>query len=399
MPTKKNITKHYSYESFKELLAAIESKDPTKVYYLIKNGANANATNENGRTMLMAAITTNDLAIVKVLVKAGADLEAKAHDKETAFLYACRITPNVDIIKYLVKVGANVQARNEYGDNGLFLAAEYNTADVVNYLIKTKQFDINDQKDRYKYTPLMAAARFNRPNVVCALLNNGADVWAQDKSGWYPMYHAVVNKYDNPTNLVLLCGITPQLLAEDVDNGPLQSLAERENNNCVYNALEALRYLWMYVEDSTEKRIAESGPTVEEENEALWQKMHQPLLDDINARIAEQRTIPSKTFIAAVKDGVQLDLIKKMIPLCKDINARDRKGRTALHYCATNNIGLDILQVLIKAGIDVSIQDRQGKTALDLLNEDGLWNILFEQGEITAAEFRKAKRLFAGKCV
>jgi len=48
MPTKKQ----YSYESFKELISAIEKNETTKVHFLIKNGADVNATNENGRRHL-----------------------------------------------------------------------------------------------------------------------------------------------------------------------------------------------------------------------------------------------------------------------------------------------------------------------------------------------------------
>jgi len=205
----------------------------------------------------MAAIEADSLDIVKLLVKAGAKLEAKADDKETAFLYACRRTNNVEIIKYLIKAGTNIKARNKYNDDGLFLAAEYNEHSIIiDYLIKTKEFDINDQKDIYKYSPLMVAARFNNQYILRRLLNSGANVLAQDKDGWYPITHAIVNQYDDPKNLLHPIGITPQLLDAHIGNYQLKSLAmDGRLNTTIYHVLESLHNLCMYVKDSTEKHL------------------------------------------------------------------------------------------------------------------------------------------------
>lgn len=66
--------------------------------------------------------------------------------KEALFLYACRVTKNIKVIEYLIKQGADTKAKTIYGNNALFVAAEYNKNwKVVEYLINTKLYDINSK--------------------------------------------------------------------------------------------------------------------------------------------------------------------------------------------------------------------------------------------------------------
>ena len=56
--------------------------------YLIENGANLNATNNNGTTALTFATQYNKVDIVKLLLEQKADATIKDNDNKTALDYA-----------------------------------------------------------------------------------------------------------------------------------------------------------------------------------------------------------------------------------------------------------------------------------------------------------------------
>ena len=225
------IKKQSSFKNFTELLNAIDQNEKTKVFFLLKEGIDVNLTNENGRTPLMAAIGTNDLNMVKVIVEAGADLEMRARDKETALLYACRVAKNKEIVEYLIDKGADVKARNEYNDDALFIAAEYNKYwQITEFLLDTGHYNINDQGDVQNYTPLMAAARHNDFNTIALLIDRGASLHLKDKSGWTPIFHAAANTNDDPTNMLLMLRKYPELLFECAEKKHIRSIAEEYDN-------------------------------------------------------------------------------------------------------------------------------------------------------------------------
>ncbi len=254
--TKKRST---SYKKFNELIKAIEKKETTKVYFLLQEGINIDATNENGRTPLMAAITEDDLDLVRIIVEAGADLELQARDKETALLYACRVSRNCDIIDYLIESGADKNARNQYKDNALVIAAEYNPNwEICEYLIKKQKYDVNDQEDIYHYTPLMAAARFNNIDVVNVLIANGANLYAQDKEKWLPIFHAAAHQNDNPMNLIRLLGMEPEQFFYKVGRYTLKKVAKENNNRKIYETLNTFRNIYLFCRKKQEERLLTS---------------------------------------------------------------------------------------------------------------------------------------------
>jgi ankyrin repeat protein len=60
-----------------ELSVAIKNYDAARVFALIAEGANVNATNENGATPLMEAVITNQLEVSLALLAAGADVNSR----------------------------------------------------------------------------------------------------------------------------------------------------------------------------------------------------------------------------------------------------------------------------------------------------------------------------------
>ena len=96
--------------------AAMFSTTPAIVTALVKAGADVNARAENGWTPLHAAGTSKTPAIVTALVKAGADVNARNENGGWTPLHvAAGNSTTPAAVTVLVKAGAEVNARDENG--------------------------------------------------------------------------------------------------------------------------------------------------------------------------------------------------------------------------------------------------------------------------------------------
>jgi len=115
----------------------------------IKNGANVNAIS-CGITPLMMSASNGNIEVITILLKAGADVNAKGEAGLTPLMKAVWMDTNPEVITTLYKAGADINARSE---NGI--------------------------------TPLMWAAKsyYSNPEVIRTLLEFGANPKAKDNSG------------------------------------------------------------------------------------------------------------------------------------------------------------------------------------------------------------------------
>jgi len=111
-----------------------EYKDIVKL--LIKAGANPNARNRySGGTPLHHASNYGHKYIVKLLIKAGANPNIADNYGNTP-LHDASCNGHKDIVKLLLKVGANPNVINEYGNTPLHLALIKVYKEIVKLLLK-----------------------------------------------------------------------------------------------------------------------------------------------------------------------------------------------------------------------------------------------------------------------
>ena len=138
-------------------------------------------------------------------------------------------TENLDKVIKLLKKGADANWLDEDKRSILMsavLAEKWNT-EILRQLILNRA-DVRYAEPRQHWTALHFAARDGRPEIVKLLLENGAEVDAQDCFGDTPLWRAVVNfRGDNKTIHVLLSfgadknipnksGVTPLSLTETI---------------------------------------------------------------------------------------------------------------------------------------------------------------------------------------
>ena len=157
------------------------------MYWCIKNGTCDLEKN------LKAAVSSNDPTTTKVLLAAGADVNAIDKDKETA-LHSAAMQGRTGIAKLLLEAGADVNARDDDGFTPLHSAAAWGHVELARMLLAAGA-DVN-AGDRDKETPLHLVAGRRVPplagyaDVARLLLDAGARPNLRAADGSTPLRRA-----------------------------------------------------------------------------------------------------------------------------------------------------------------------------------------------------------------
>lgn len=169
------------------LIWAAAEGNSEAVAALLKAGANPNAASKAGFTPLVFTAENGDVKSAASLTEAGADVNYTVPRASSVLLIA--VTANKhEVAKLLVAKGASVTAKDPTGTTPLHTAVELGDLDLVKLLI-AKGADVNaatvpKQGDRMgilqrpptgQQTPLMIAARVNRPDIMRVLIEAGAN--------------------------------------------------------------------------------------------------------------------------------------------------------------------------------------------------------------------------------
>jgi ankyrin repeat protein len=145
------------------------------------------AVDENGSTPLILAAYWASAAEVKELLARGADPNARNDNGVAALIPA---TDNLETGRLLVEAGANVNARTEAGDSALMVAARRAGATPVAAYLLSKGADAG-ASTLDGNTALHRAAMSGDLDMITLLLEQGANVNAQQKDGRTPLESAV----------------------------------------------------------------------------------------------------------------------------------------------------------------------------------------------------------------
>ena len=122
------------------------------VKLLLKQGASPNQANESGVPLLALASARKDseaLPVLKVLVAAGADINAKDSLGQTALFYAAR-EDNIANLKYLLSKGINYYSADRAGNIARTIAFQAGHKDIVEALDSFVQQQTSDVQKQYE---------------------------------------------------------------------------------------------------------------------------------------------------------------------------------------------------------------------------------------------------------
>ncbi len=149
--------------------------DAAAVRDLLRDGADANASQGDGMSALHWAAQNGDADIAEVLIYGGANLAAVTRLGEYTPLHLAARAGRGSVVRVLVEAGADVDAPTSTGAvTPLQFAAAAGDVEAVTLLLEHGA-RIDARESQWGQTPLMFAAAKNRAAAVGALLRAGAD--------------------------------------------------------------------------------------------------------------------------------------------------------------------------------------------------------------------------------
>lgn len=139
-----------------------------------------------GASPLWCAAGAGHLAVVKMLVRAGADVNHPTKTNSTPLRAAC-FDGRLDIVKYLTDHSANIHITNKYNNTCLMIAAYKGHVDVVQFLLELGANP--DEKAHCGATALHFAAECGHVKIVRELLCHGARI-TKNEHGMTPLIAA-----------------------------------------------------------------------------------------------------------------------------------------------------------------------------------------------------------------
>ncbi|XP_067239684.1 ankyrin repeat domain-containing protein 6b isoform X6 [Chanodichthys erythropterus] len=239
------------------LLIASHKGQADHVVQLINKGAKV-AITKNGRTPLHLAAYKGHIAVVRILLAAGCDLDIQDDGDQTA-LHRAAVVGNTDVIsaliqegcaldrqdkdgntalheaawhgfsqsvKLLVKAGANVHAKNKAGNTALHLACQNGHAQSSKVLLLGGSRP--DSKNNVGDTCLHVSARYNHVSVIRALLGAICSVTERNHAGDTALHIAAALNHRKTVRMLLEAGADSRIKNNTGETALDQA---RENDN------------------------------------------------------------------------------------------------------------------------------------------------------------------------
>ena len=302
-----------------------------------------NMKTPGGLTPLMAAAESNkDPAVISLLIKSGADVNAEMFSGMTALLWASWRNPNPDVIRMLVSHGANTDAESDNGkrvdDYALMneKLAGINITDILKHKPPEKTTTVPQQ-----IIPKPA----EKPSIE-PISTGSIDFLELCASGTpQEIWNAIKKNHQNP-NAKNYYGTTAIMFAAG-KNRSVDSIWWLYKAGADVNARDnGGRTPLMYAAESNR-------------NPGIFRALLRAGAD-INAEDKSGRTAlmiaagknPEPSVISVLAEG-------------SDVNRQNAKGWTALFWAAYSSENPGVILALLKAGADPSIRGSFGELALD----------------------------------
>lgn len=283
-----------------------------------------NQTDKRGRPIVFDAIYKGGKLLpvegLHILLKAGADPNKPDTKGQTPLHFAAEHKA-ADAIKALLAAGAKVNAQNKEGETPLFCAVEEGAGlDIVKILLAAGADPNIAAAKRNNSTPLIEAVRENQPEVLDALLSAGAKVDMAVANGRTALIFAIRDEALPLIRKLLAAGANPNL-TDKSGSTPI-----------MYAASEGMEMLTSLVEAKAD------ALTVDQNGTNLF-------------------------MVCCSRASYTPEQLKTVLGWGFNINATDKKGRTALMYAAKAKNSA-ALTFLLASGAKVNAKDEEGNTAL-----------------------------------
>lgn len=196
-----------------ELLDAVKADDAGRVQAAISAGADINENDVYMGSPLHIAVARGKVEIAKLLLDAGADIEAAAKgslNKAHPLHIAARVN-GVAIAALLIERGAKVDSRDSQSRTPLFVAASSGQAEVAEFLLKAGADPLAEESDYHDVAIYIAAMNGNL-DVVKLFVSKGVSVnYRNTHTGETPLWVAAMDNRIGVMEFLLTNGANPNI--------------------------------------------------------------------------------------------------------------------------------------------------------------------------------------------
>lgn len=329
------------------LFTAIKSGDTESIKELILAQVDVNVVDSEGYTPLHRAVIYNKLESVNELL-AYAKTDKEARLPESAVIdewYLYGVTPLIlasylgytDIAESLIRYKANIKARDSVdGTMPIHIATANGHIEIAKLLI------LDDKKlvqalDNHNNTPLHWASMSDQPSIVALLIQNGANINAEDISGIKPIdYARSISKNQDIIDL-LTNSQNPSEYADTINNSTPKveikmGWTDTEDNEPNFTRVN---------DNKKTNSIIFKIDSVDTKVEALGTAIINPSVNNLE-------------LIATVKEG-DIIRIKRLLRDGVSPNFTLKNGYTPLHIAIYENKIESIKELLLYEDIEIDI--------------------------------------------
>jgi ankyrin repeat protein len=367
---------------------ACESGSAAVVEQLLKAGVNPEATGPLGETALHTCAHSGNADVAKALLARGAKVDAGDSWRGQTPLMWAAAQGHAAMVRVLVEAGADVNARSTVvtwerqrtaeprdkwlppgGFTALLLAARAGCVDCVNVLAKAGA-NINEI-DPENHTALVLALMNGEFDVAGALIDAGIDISIADNVGRTALY-AAVDAHTMPSSnrpapkeadsTLSSIEIIQKLLAGGANVNaalraalPYRTKLDRGGDGVLGAGTTPLLRAAKAGDTPVIKLLLEKGSNPKA---ATRNGVNGIMMAANVATREEDMTGRNKT----QKDAIET--ITLLLAAGTDINGADNQGRSSVHGAALWGL-TDVIKFLHKSGANLNAPDKRGYTALD----------------------------------
>ncbi|XP_026175112.1 ankyrin repeat domain-containing protein 6b isoform X4 [Mastacembelus armatus] len=200
------------------------------VRILLKAGCNLDIQDDGEQTALHRAAMVGNSDVMSALIGEGCALDRQDKDGNTALHEVCWHGYS-QCVKLLVKAGANIHAKNKAGNTALHLACQNGHAQSSKVLLLGGSRP--DSKNHGGDTCLHVAARYNHVTVIRILLGAFCSVSEKNLAGDTPLHMAAALNHKKTVRLLLEAGADSCICNNQTDETALDQAREHNNPEVV----------------------------------------------------------------------------------------------------------------------------------------------------------------------
>ncbi|XP_059471144.1 uncharacterized protein LOC132194090 [Neocloeon triangulifer] len=183
------VLKDFSNDKSNVLHFAARHPDSRKCKYLLEKGADYRSKNMDGVAPLHFAARYGTFETFNLLLDMDPTVVHDLTKENDSIIHFAACNGDTKICKFLVTNGIDTLLVQKNGNNALHNASNFGILENVIYLLSLKCYDINSKSMNGK-TALHIAAERNYTHIVKLLVKEGADHRSKDNNDWTPLHFA-----------------------------------------------------------------------------------------------------------------------------------------------------------------------------------------------------------------